>query len=389
MTDNDKRDDAMAQGSGDAGSAEGQPYPGRGEAGGTPGEPYPGGPEASPSDAGGTAGHGPQRVIGTPSPAGARVLAPERSNGDAVERWLPDEPQNPAGAKQAERVVALLFTLSFLGSAGFIASYVIFQVHTVSRTTASNLGLGISMSVAFLALAAGAVVWVRNVMPYVEITEQRKPLRSTDEDRESFEETFVEGTAASQFVKRPIIRRTLLAALGPLTLAPLVLLRDLGPLPRTTLRHTAWKAGTRAVVMGTNEPLRPGDLSPQSMITVIPEGSGDDDNALAKAAVVLIKFRPEDLFPPTRMDWTVEGIVAYSKICTHVGCPAALYEHTTQHILCPCHQSTFDAPHGAKVIFGPAPRPLPQLPLATNSEGYLVAQSDFNEPVGPSFWELG
>jgi len=85
----------------------------------------------------------------------------------------------------------------------------------------------------------------------------------------------------------------------------------------------------------------------------------------------------------------VDGIVAYSKICTHVGCPAALYEHTTNHILCPCHQSTFNAPHGAKVIFGPAPRPLPQLPLTTDSEGYLVAQSDFHEPVGPSFWELG
>jgi ubiquinol-cytochrome c reductase iron-sulfur subunit len=89
------------------------------------------------------------------------------------------------------------------------------------------------------------------------------------------------------------------------------------------------------------------------------------------------------------MNWTVDGIVAYSKICTHVGCPVALYEQTTHHILCPCHQSTFDAPKGAQVIFGPAARPLPQLPITTNAEGFLVAQSDYTVPVGPSFWERG
>jgi len=89
------------------------------------------------------------------------------------------------------------------------------------------------------------------------------------------------------------------------------------------------------------------------------------------------------------MNWTVDGIVAYSKICTHVGCPVALYEQTTHHILCPCHQSTFDATRGAQVLFGPAARPLPQLPIGTDAEGFLVATSDYHEPVGPSFWERG
>jgi ubiquinol-cytochrome c reductase iron-sulfur subunit len=125
------------------------------------------------------------------------------------------------------------------------------------------------------------------------------------------------------------------------------------------------------------------------MITVIPEGYQDDYDALAKAATIIIKFRPGELQPPTVMNWTVDGIVAYSKICTHVGCPVALYEQTTHHILCPCHQSTFDAPRGAQVIFGPAARPLPQLPITTNAAGFLVAQSDYTEPVGPSFWERG
>jgi ubiquinol-cytochrome c reductase iron-sulfur subunit len=134
------------------------------------------------------------------------------------------------------------------------------------------------------------------------------------------------------------------------------------------------------------------------MITIVPDGYEDDQDALTKAAVILIKFRPGELHIPTRhqgstlvgtMNWTVDNIVAYSKICTHVGCPVALYEQTTHHILCPCHQSTFDAPTGATVIFGPAARPLPQLPLTVDSSGYLVAKSDFTEPVGPSFWERG
>jgi ubiquinol-cytochrome c reductase iron-sulfur subunit len=101
-----------------------------------------------------------------------------------------------------------------------------------------------------------------------------------------------------------------------------------------------------------------------------------------------MRLKPEDLtVSPGREDWNYQGIVAYSKICTHVGCPVALYEQQTHHLLCPCHQSQFDIKEEAKVIFGPAKRPLPQLPITVDDEGYLIAQSDFTEPVGPSFWE--
>src|SRR6266566_147080 len=334
-----------------------------------------------------------RRVIGTPPPAQARRLL---GDGGAAARpaprprELPTDLPDPERAKRAERVVALCFMISFVASAAFVASYVIFQVHTVDKTFRSNVGLGISMTVAFLALGVGATIWVRHLMPHVEIAEERKPLASPEQDRAAFAETFEAGTEASQFVKRPLLRRSLLAASTALAIAPLMLLRDLGPLPRTQLRHTAWRKGSRLVVLGTNKPLTPADFaSPGGIITVIPEGTGDDLDALAKAAVLIIKFRPEELLPPTVMNWTVDGIVAYSKICTHVGCPAALYEHTTHHILCPCHQSTFDAQRGAKVIFGPAPRPLPQLPITTAAQGYLVAQRDYTVPVGPSFWELG
>jgi ubiquinol-cytochrome c reductase iron-sulfur subunit len=363
-------------------------------AGGVPGEP---GQPADEADSQPAPARAPYRVIGTPAPAEARtMLGTGRDAAPPAPRELPADLPDPVRAKRAERAVAAFFVLSMLASIGFIAAYIGLEVHSVDAVLRSNLALGLSMSVAFLGLGAGAVIWVRQLMPDVELTEQRHPLASSEQDRKAFAKTFKEGADASQFTKRPILRRTLIAATLPLGLAPLVLLRDMGPLPGTSLRHTVWKKGTRLVVPDTLRPLTPADFdTPGGMITVIPDGYQDDDDALAKAAAIIIKFAPGELIPNrpgnpgTVMNWTVGNIVAYSKICTHVGCPVALYEQTTHHILCPCHQSTFLATQGAAVLFGPASRPLPQLPITTDAEGYLVAQSDFHEPVGPSFWERG
>ncbi len=127
---------------------------------------------------------------------------------------------------------------------------------------------------------------------------------------------------------------------------------------------------------------------------VIPDGLNELEHGKldekAKAIVLLVRLDPRDLKSdqsPAGETWGYDGIVAYSKVCTHVGCPVALYEQQTHHLLCPCHQSTFDVADACKVVFGPAKRPLPQLPITVDDEGYLVAQSDFHEPVGPSFWE--
>jgi ubiquinol-cytochrome c reductase iron-sulfur subunit len=274
-------------------------------------------------------------------------------------------------------------------------------VGSITGALHSNLWLGGTLSAVFLLLAAGAVIWVRHLMPTVEITEQRHLMRSSEPDREAFKESFDDGAAASQFVKRPLVRRTLIAATVPLAVAPLFLLRDLGPLPETSLDNTVWRKGLRLLAYGTGRPITAAEFnSPGALISVGPEGYLSDDDVMAKAAVIIIKFRPGQLVfgPPARPgapsapnlvvpNWTVDNIVAYSKICTHVGCPAALYEQTTHHILCPCHQSTFDATRGAQVLFGPATRALPQLPLGVDSDGFLIATGPFNEPVGPSFWE--
>ena len=340
----------------------------------------------------------PHRVIGTPPPAQARTLLGEARGSAAPESppELPPGPDNPVKAKTAERIAAACFILSALASIGFIAAYVGLEVHSVDATLRSNLALGLSMSVAFLAVGVGVVIWVRNIMPDVEQVEERHTLASSEPEREAFAKTFTDGAEASGFVKRPLLRRTLIAASVPLAVAPLVILRDLGPLPGTSLRHTVWRKGMRMVVYGPNTPLRAADFSiPGQMITVVPEGYTENQDVLAKAVTIIIKFAPGVLVPNrpgqpgTIMNWTVDNIVAYSKICTHVGCPVALYEQTTHHILCPCHQSTFDATNGAQILFGPAPRPLPQLPIGVDADGFLIATSDFHEPVGPAFWELG
>jgi ubiquinol-cytochrome c reductase iron-sulfur subunit len=347
----------------------------------------------------------PHRVIGTPSPAESRMLLAETAAGStaglpvAKPREIPADPQDPDDAKRAERIVSAIFILAMLAGLGFIASYFIFQVHSVSAVEHSNYALGTCLGLTFLLLAIGMTIWVRRIMPNVELTEQRHPLRSEEQDREAFVETFNEGADASQFTKRPLLRRTLIAATVPIAVAPIILLRDLGPLPGTSLDHTVWRKGLRLLNYGSNTPITPGDFdSPGGMITVVPDGYQDDFDALAKAACIIIKFAPGQIvftdksYPVngyTVRNWTVDNIVCYSKICTHVGCPAALYEQTTHHILCPCHQSTFNAARGAQVIFGPATRPLPQLPMTVDADGYLVARSDFTEPVGPSFWERG
>lgn len=349
----------------------------------------------------------PKRVIGTPPPAENRhLLAAEQEQAPRTASEELDE----KSARNAERVVATFFMLAFLAGVAFIVYFIGFSgrqggMHGVDRATESNYALGTAMTVSFLAMAIGVTVWIRRLMTSKPIVQQRGDMFSPGEERQTFTENFLQGAEDSGITKRPLLRRTLLLAAAPLGVAPLLLLRDLGPLPEKRLRHTFWgeaaksaqesgRKGARLIVDGTETALKAADFnSPGGIITVVPEGVEKTDvplNEIAKAAVLLINIPPDRLKPVKgRENWHVNGIIAYSKICTHVGCPAALYEQTTHHILCPCHQSTFDATDGAKVIFGPAARALPQLPISVDDEGYLIATADFPEPIGPSFWERG
>jgi ubiquinol-cytochrome c reductase iron-sulfur subunit len=187
-----------------------------------------------------------------------------------------------------------------------------------------------------------------------------------------------------------MLRRSLLMAGGLLGVLPLFPLRDLGPLPHKTLRHTRWYKDARLVDIVSKRPVHVGDLEIGGLLTVMPEGVGVDDRNAATSPTILIRLRPGENHPAKgRADWAPEGYIAYNKICTHAGCPIGLYEQQTHLLFCPCHQSTFDVVHHCRVVFGPAARPLPQLPIYIDSEGYFRAVSDFTEPVGPSFWERG
>jgi len=306
---------------------------------------------------------------------------------------------DPRAAKRAERQVAGLFLLSIGGTLLMIVSYFVVKlspglgfVAFFDRLRLSNQLLGIGLAISLLGIGIGAVHWAKTLMPDEERVEYRHLQRGTDEDRAQAASLLKLGAAESGLGRRPLIRNTLIGALALFPLPGLILLRDTGPMPGNKLRTTIWKAGTR---IEFDQPggglVKASDLTIGSVVHVMPEGINNLDDAIeerAKAAVLLIRIEPELLASASVPD-SYAGIVAYSKICTHMGCPVALYEQQTHHLLCPCHQSTFDVTKNCKVIFGPAKRPLPQLAITVDAEGYLVAKGPFTQPVGPSFWERG
>jgi ubiquinol-cytochrome c reductase iron-sulfur subunit len=352
----------------------------------------------------------------------ATVEEPIPNPGLAPHRWRPTD-VDPKAEKRAERQVASLFMVAFVAAILFLVSYFVFQIgddpSTFGGLGASNVALGLTLAVALLAMGAGIIQWARKLMGDHEIVEYRHSASSSEDDREATVGILKTGLEESGLGRRPLIRNSLLAAGGLLGIVPIVMLRDLGPLPGDKLDHTVWDLNTwtpemkawwatqdrtyqRVVrdVVGT--PIKVADLEIGDLVNAEPEvllATTENGQPLvegtqllvdkAKAAVILHRMVPSEIVSEATLNWSVEGIVCYSKICTHVGCPISLNERTTHNLLCPCHQSTFDLADAGKVLFGPAARPLPQLPLTVDSDGYLAALHDFDEPVGPSFWERG
>lgn len=244
---------------------------------------------------------------------------------------------------------------------------------------------GVLLAVVTGGIGFGIVLWAKHYMPAGEISEEREPLASTDVEIEAFRRDFEVGESSLRGRRMLLVSATgALAALGGALLFPI---RSLGPRPGSGLKRTAYANGGVRVVQSDGSPVRPAELSPDGVITVWPEGDVD----AADTPTLLIRTRSDQTLRPRpgREDWTVEGIVAFSKLCTHVGCPVGLYEAESGLLLCPCHQSTFEVLDGARPVFGPAARSLPQLPLAVDDDGYIVAQGDFSGPVGPGFWDRG
>jgi ubiquinol-cytochrome c reductase iron-sulfur subunit len=323
---------------------------------------------------------------------------PERFTNPGLPPHVPRSADlDEAGARRAEKQVATLFGTSMVATVAFLVAYFAIDMETnqfipgIGLANLSNIVLGVTLGTSLLCIGLGAVHWAKTLMPDTEVAEDRHPQRSSAEARTEAVETIEAGGDASQLARRPLIKYSLGGALGLFAL-PLVvqLVGGLGPLPKTELGTTFWRKGMRLMRDPLMTPIKASDVTLGSVFHVMPEGVDKAPDVLeqrAKAAVILIGLDPAVILDPKERAWGHEGIVAYSKICTHVGCPVGLYEQLTHHLLCPCHQSTFDVTRDCKVIFGPAKRPLPQLEITVDAEGYLVAASPFREPVGPSFWE--
>jgi ubiquinol-cytochrome c reductase iron-sulfur subunit len=314
---------------------------------------------------------------------------------------------DPVAEKRAERQVATLFGLSAVFAILTCVAYFALEVGDDPTVFlglgASTVALGGLLGLCLLCIGTGLIQWSRKLMNDHDIVEMRHPASSTEEERAEAVAAFEQGLEDSGIARRPLLRNSLLGALAALGLPGIVFLRDLGPLPGDKLAHTVWKKGMRVVQDVDGARIKPEDMQIGQLVNGEPEvffetnAEGEPEyegtellQEKAKAAVILVRMHPDDIKPwKGRENWGVEGILCFSKICTHVGCPISLWEQQTHHLLCPCHQSTFDLADNGKVVFGPAGRHLPQLPLAVDDEGYLVATSDFTEPVGPSYWERG
>jgi ubiquinol-cytochrome c reductase iron-sulfur subunit len=277
-----------------------------------------------------------------------------------------------------EGVIAGTFVLGLLCVAGFGASYWV---------NAKPWILGATMGFGLFFLGIGLVAWGKYLMPRGPFMEERHELATSPADRDALAAAIVE-RGGGVVKRRKMLAGLLGGGLGVFSIVALFpLIRSLGPLPKGTLFHTDWKKGSYAVDQ-TGRRVNVGDLAVGSIITVFPEGTENTDRGQAVDQTVLIRVSNENYTTQKgRETWGPKGYVAYSKLCTHLGCPVGLYEQELQLLVCPCHQSMFNVTNGAVPEFGPAPRPLPQLPLYIDAEGNIRAQDGYDQPVGPGFWE--
>lgn len=301
---------------------------------------------------------------------------PERGAGYRVPPGRPD--------RRAENIVLALLGAAIAFAIGFIVVYGAF-----SPTGIPDELLGICLGMCLICIGAALTVVSKRLVVTEEI-EEDYPTPSPEDQRAIAQ---IVRESGSRFTRKRLLVGAGAATGGALGLAALTPALSLGPFWDTQpLDETPWRRGIRVVdVNGT--PLLAGEIGERTFYTGFPEGASKE---LIGSSIVIVRVDPDQLqLPRGREGWAPDGILAYSKICTHAGCAVALYRKPTfpaveQHdaLVCPCHYSTFDVFNGAQVIFGPAGRPLPQLPLMIDSAGYLRAGGNFSGRVGPGWWNV-
>jgi ubiquinol-cytochrome c reductase iron-sulfur subunit len=318
------------------------------------------------------------RLLGFAWKAIALIVAFVRSA-----RPRPRERIVPEGepAPHAELAVILLLL-------GVAACAVMFVVVYAAGWGHQTQLLGLALGSAFALLALALIVAGRRLVVEEEV-EEDYPEAGNPEEQERVIQIVDE--SGSRITRKRFLKTAAGAAgvaLGAALIVPAV---SLGPVLDTeSLYYSPWRKGRRLVDDG-GRPYKASDISTETFYTAYPEGVNHE---VLGAPVVVVRVAPSHLDLPTgRRDWAPQGILAYSKICTHAGCAISLYRKPLfpptapgPALVCPCHYSTFDPASGGTVIFGPAGRNLPQLPLSIDGSGELRAAGDFSGPVGPSFW---
>lgn len=323
--------------------------------------------------------------------------------------------------KRAERSVALWFVISAVAGLAFLGCYLFWPFQYVApgqpdywMYAAYTPLIGGFFGLAVLALGIAVIAYVKKFFPDEVSVQMRHDGVSDELARRTVIAQLGAAGKDTGIARRSLIVRSAGAAAGLFGLG-------LGIAAVAPLVRNPWKGGAKAALWTTgweHDPagevvylrrdtgieddislVRPEDQDAGSMQTVFPFRESERGNKEALSAalhrsdnpVMLIRLRPGTAVTQRagRETYHYGDFYAFSKVCTHFGCPTSLYEAQTQRILCPCHQSQFIATEYAKPVFGPAARALPQLPITVNDEGYFVATADFADPIGPAFWELG
>ena len=273
--------------------------------------------------------------------------------------------------RRAERLVLACFGVTLFTGLALLVVYLVGGDTQVQ---------GILLALCLGGIGVGIVLWAQELMSNEEREEARHPMGTGPEGSAAVAEAL---TDEAGFSRRRVLQGGLLAAFGGLAAALAIPVLSLGPAPGRSLFETPWKKGSRLVGFD-NQPVNASAIPQDGVVTVFPEGYPGS----ADGQTLLIHAGDRLQLQGDAATWAPQGFVAYSKVCTHAGCPVGLYRAAQGELICPCHQSTFDVMRGAVPIFGPAARPLPQLPIQLEADGTFTALGDFPEPVGPSFWDM-
>lgn len=307
--------------------------------------------------------------------------------------------------RTAERLIAGAFLVAM------VAGFALFGLYVLGGQTQLE---GVLLMLCLGGIGTGVVAWAHALLPEQERAEERHPLASPGPEAPSTGDAAVApgGEAAAPraaarpagaddyppvgpddleratdvgITRRVVLVRLLAGAFAGLAAAVAVPILSLGPAPGRSLFHTSWRPGLH-LVDAAGRRVTTSDVPVGGIVTVFPEGVAD----VADSQTVLIHVEPGLLMlTGEAASWAPDDFVAYSKVCTHAGCPVGLYRTTDHTLVCPCHQSEFDVLDGATPVGGPAVRPLPQLPISLQPDGTFVALGDFPDPIGPSFWDIG